>query len=163
MLNIDNETRKTYLAKLMEVFINPKVPLLEKYIYDFSRDYIKHGNYNPEYLENVYKDKIDELYYCLNMDNTKLYYDFLQKKVTLDEMPYLKPHEYYKDALEPILKKKENIEYKKNNFKHTTAYTCRSCKNNKCEVYELQTRSADEPATKIITCINCKNRWYIFG
>ena len=29
----------------------------------------------------------------------------------------------------------------------------------KCTYYQLQTRSADEPMTTFVTCINCGNRW----
>ena len=29
----------------------------------------------------------------------------------------------------------------------------------KCTYYQLQTRSADEPMTTFITCLNCNNKW----
>lgn len=38
-------------------------------------------------------------------------------------------------------------------------YTCFKCRNNKTVVYEVQTRSGDEPMTQFITCITCGNRW----
>ena len=38
-------------------------------------------------------------------------------------------------------------------------FQCRKCKSRKTEYYSLQTRSADEPMTNFITCLNCKNRW----
>ena len=41
----------------------------------------------------------------------------------------------------------------------TDNFTCRKCKSNKCSYYQLQTRSADEPMTTFVTCINCGNRW----
>jgi transcription elongation factor S-II len=28
-----------------------------------------------------------------------------------------------------------------------------------CTYYQLQTRSADEPMTTFVTCVNCDNRW----
>lgn len=37
---------------------------------------------------------------------------------------------------------------------------CRSCKKEtKCEEFQLQTRSADEPMTKFITCLECDKKW----
>jgi DNA-directed RNA polymerase subunit M/transcription elongation factor TFIIS len=43
----------------------------------------------------------------------------------------------------------------------TDLFTCKKCRSKKCTYYELQTRSADEPATIFITCLdcgtNCKN------
>ena len=42
---------------------------------------------------------------------------------------------------------------------NTDNFVCRRCKSNKCSYYQLQTRSADEPMTTFVTCINCGNRW----
>ena len=41
----------------------------------------------------------------------------------------------------------------------TDNFKCRKCKSNKCTYYQLQTRSADEPMTTFVQCINCGNRW----
>lgn len=38
-------------------------------------------------------------------------------------------------------------------------FQCKKCGSRKTTYYSLQTRSADEPMTNFITCINCKNRW----
>ena len=40
-------------------------------------------------------------------------------------------------------------------------YKCRNCGGKKTVQKELQTRSADEPMTIFITCVNCKNTWKI--
>jgi transcription elongation factor S-II len=42
---------------------------------------------------------------------------------------------------------------------NTDNFTCGKCKSSKCSYYQLQTRSADEPMTTFVTCINCGNRW----
>jgi len=41
----------------------------------------------------------------------------------------------------------------------TDAFKCGKCKQRKCTYYQLQTRSADEPMTTFVTCVNCDNRW----
>ena len=41
----------------------------------------------------------------------------------------------------------------------TDAFTCRKCKSKECTYYQMQTRSADEPMTIFINCINCGCRW----
>lgn len=40
-------------------------------------------------------------------------------------------------------------------------FKCGKCKNTKTSYYQMQTRSADEPMTCFITCLNpsCRNRW----
>lgn len=41
----------------------------------------------------------------------------------------------------------------------TDNYTCFKCKSKKCTYFQLQTRSADEPMTTFVTCLDCGNRW----
>lgn len=41
----------------------------------------------------------------------------------------------------------------------TDLFVCKKCKSKKCTYYELQTRSADEPATIFITCLDCGKNW----
>ncbi|KZT30188.1 transcription elongation factor [Neolentinus lepideus HHB14362 ss-1] len=41
----------------------------------------------------------------------------------------------------------------------TDAFQCSRCKQRKCRYRQAQTRSADEPMTTFVTCVNCNNRW----
>ena len=41
----------------------------------------------------------------------------------------------------------------------TDIFECNRCNKRECTYYELQTRSADEPMTKFISCLNCGKRW----
>jgi DNA-directed RNA polymerase subunit M/transcription elongation factor TFIIS len=41
----------------------------------------------------------------------------------------------------------------------TDAYKCSKCSKRQCVYYELQTRSADEPMTQFILCLNCGKQW----
>lgn len=41
----------------------------------------------------------------------------------------------------------------------TDTFRCGRCKSRKCSFYQLQTRSADEPMTTYVTCLECANRW----
>ena len=38
-------------------------------------------------------------------------------------------------------------------------FKCPKCKSNATTYTSVQTRSADEPMTNFITCLNCDNRW----
>jgi DNA-directed RNA polymerase subunit M/transcription elongation factor TFIIS len=49
--------------------------------------------------------------------------------------------------------------YNNNIEASTDMFTCKKCKSKKCTYYELQTRSADEPATIFITCLDCGKHW----
>ena len=41
----------------------------------------------------------------------------------------------------------------------TDLFTCFKCRSKQCTYYQLQTRSADEPMTTFVTCVNCEARW----
>jgi len=41
----------------------------------------------------------------------------------------------------------------------TEAFQCAKCKQRKCRYRQAQTRSADEPMTTFVTCVNCNHRW----
>ncbi|XP_051138222.1 transcription elongation factor TFIIS isoform X2 [Andrographis paniculata] len=41
----------------------------------------------------------------------------------------------------------------------TNEFTCGRCKKKECTYYQMQTRSADEPMTTYVTCVNCGNHW----
>ena len=41
----------------------------------------------------------------------------------------------------------------------TDRFRCSGCKKKMCSYYELQTRSADEPMTIFIRCLNCGKQW----
>ena len=43
----------------------------------------------------------------------------------------------------------------------TSEFTCtkNGCNSNNCTYYQMQTRSADEPMTTFVNCMDCGNRW----
>ena len=47
----------------------------------------------------------------------------------------------------------------KDNESETDMFQCGRCKQRKCKYFQMQTRSADEPMTTYVTCINCGHRW----
>lgn len=55
--------------------------------------------------------------------------------------------------------KKDRSKYETNMDAATDMFTCRKCKSNKCNYYQMQTRSADEPMTTFVSCISCGARW----
>lgn len=54
---------------------------------------------------------------------------------------------------------RDTAKYTVNIEASTDMYTCRKCRSTRCTYYELQTRSADEPMTIFITCLDCGKRW----
>ena len=78
--------------------------------------------------------------------------------VTMDEKDFLtkaqiEEHKALEKAVVDKLSVPKPPEMVSYNFK------CRKCGSNKCSYYQMQTRSADEPMTNFITCLNCVNNW----
>ena len=55
--------------------------------------------------------------------------------------------------------RKDKLKYELKPEAMTDVFKCRKCGSRSCSYYEIQTRSADEPMTQFINCLNCGNRW----
>lgn len=67
------------------------------------------------------------------------------------------PHKWAKAIERKTIRDKVKFE---NKMEATTdTFTCRKCKSNRCSYYLLQTRSADEPMTCYVSCLDCGKRW----
>jgi len=74
------------------------------------------------------------------------------------------PHEeLYPDLWEGVILKNQKMMNKlseENKPKSgTNMFKCGRCKKSNCTYFQLQTRSADEPMTTFVTCLECNNRW----
>jgi transcription elongation factor S-II len=64
----------------------------------------------------------------------------------------------WKDSIVRIIEMEKNLY---SNTQNASIFMwCSSCKKtSKCDYYQLQTRSADEPMTTFVTCLECDRRW----
>ena len=64
----------------------------------------------------------------------------------------------WKDSVERIIEEEKRLYSKNQNA--SIFMGCSGCKSKtKCDYYQLQTRSADEPMTTFVTCLECDRRW----
>lgn len=114
---------------------------------------------NSSYVQ-LYLDRVRSIY--LNLSNEKLISDLLNKEITpeiLANMTHQEMNpEHWKDLIDKKRKRDAN-KYNNNAQASTDMFTCRKCKSKRCTYYELQTRSADEPATIFVTCLDCGKNW----
>lgn len=137
--------------KLLSKFMSKKLAeIAEKSIYDFSVEYAT-INDTPSLQECIYDTKLSEIIAALEI-NSKFVNEEIAERIAL-----LKPEELNPEKYEKLLKKLEIEEFKKQDVKSSTAFTCSKCKSNKCSVTQKQTRAGDEPATTYVTCLECKH------
>lgn len=68
--------------------------------------------------------------------------------------------EIWSEYLDTKIKQSETM-FEEKPSAMTDKFKCGKCKKRECSYREVQLRSADEPMTLFITCINCGNRWKI--
>ena len=62
-----------------------------------------------------------------------------------------------KNAMKAEKLKKEAVSSEDPNYEGL--FRCGKCKSNRTTYYQMQTRSADEPMTIFIRCLNCGKDW----
>ena len=93
--------------------------------------------------------------------------DFVLNKIKYnlwdpDKIISMKAEVLYPELWESLLLKnvkKMAMLGKEKNQQGTSMFKCGKCKLNNCTYFQMQTRSADEPMTTFVTCLNCSNRW----
>jgi DNA-directed RNA polymerase subunit M/transcription elongation factor TFIIS len=95
----------------------------------------------------------------LSSEPHRLAYRVCTGEVPAHKVAFLKPSEIHPEKWRSVAEThaKKQAPYTPTEF--NTMHRCGKCGARKTTVYEMQTRSADEPMTLFITCHNCKNHW----
>lgn len=123
-----------------------------------SKNIVK--KWENQYFVLIYTDRLRSVY--INLKNPTVNRRLENGELKPHEIGGLTHQELIPERWERLIYEK-NIK-DKNTYTPTTqgntdVFTCRKCKSNKCNYFQLQTRSADEPMTTYVTCVNCGNRW----
>lgn len=134
---------------------------LEAGIFEFTLVYGLIKNYVNEIFPAIYNDKVFDISQNLipsnSIENNTLIDAINYGDLDPQTIAFLRPHEIHPERWETLIQKNKLREEKKRNIATTDVYTCYKCKGHRCSMIELQLRSADEPMTKIITCLDCYN------
>jgi DNA-directed RNA polymerase subunit M/transcription elongation factor TFIIS len=154
--------RKDGLCSLQKLLLPSHALELESCIYNYTKKYMNSKDVPDQWREQTYNTKLSQLQFNLNQKNSPmLLVHILSGEIKISYLPYAKADELNTVLWEPINKKREYIEYKKNNMATTTAYKCRKCGERKCTDHQMQSRSADEPMTIFVECQNCFHHFRI--
>lgn len=160
-----DEFRDNVCNRLNEFIKNKKMSNeLEKGIYGFA---CKEANmlkiiikWDNQLFSELYIARLRSVY--LNLKNEILLKDLKKKEITPEVLAFMTHQEmnpeHWKEYIDKK-KKRDANRYSNNMQASTDIFTCRKCKSKRCTYYELQTRSADEPATIFVTCLDCGKNW----
>jgi transcription elongation factor S-II len=113
---------------------------------------------HPQFVM-LYLNKLRSVYLNLTDD---LIADINNGKVKSHMIAFMTHQELQPDKWSKLIDakiKRDKTKFESNIEAATDTFQCRKCKSKKCTYYQMQTRSADEPMTTFVTCIDCDNRW----
>jgi DNA-directed RNA polymerase subunit M/transcription elongation factor TFIIS len=149
------------IKKIQEIIKNNDISYsLERGIYEFSLLHITNLNLNYNLLQSVYNDKLYDLYCNLDIhdkkiNNKTLLPTILEKNIDPHFVAFLSPEQLHPMRWNDIILKKQKTADTLNNLQTTDKYKCVKCGERKFKVTEIQLRSADEPMSRIHTCMCC--------
>ena len=113
------------------------------------------------YFVQIYIDRLRSI--MMNLENNKKLLDTINnKKIKAHKVSYFSHQDMQPDKWKILINNKKERDdnlYAPKIDANTDNFTCRKCRSKRCSYYQLQTRSADEPMTTFVTCIDCGNRW----
>ena len=142
--------------------------IMEKSIYNTTikeaRAKLIERSWSSQQFKWLYKKNYMKVYGNIKLNKNA---DFVLGKIKYglwepDSIVSMKPQELFPDMWEDIIVKsarKMELLSRENNVQGTSMFKCGKCKKNNCTYYQMQTRSADEPMTTFVTCLNCSKRW----
>ena len=168
----EKDTRRIKMVEKLNTILND-IKLsrcIEKSIYNYVIDTAKEKNIMRKWNNNIflhlYMNKVISVYSNLNSEsyiqNNYLLKEILNKKINPNNIAKLSVYNIFPENWKDLLNeksKRDELKYKLKPEAMTDQFKCRKCFSRSCSYYEVQTRSADEPMTQFITCLNCKNRW----
>jgi transcription elongation factor S-II len=110
---------------------------------------------------HIYIDRLRSIYFNLKPE---IIIQIIHKEIKPQEVAFMTHQEFDATKWKELIDKKMKRDDSKFNAKiesSTSLFTCKKCNSKKCTYYELQIRSADEPATLFITCLDCGKHWKI--
>ena len=137
---------------------------LEKGIYNYTlkeADYRKVvKKWDNRYFVQLYVDHLRSV--IMNLKNSKILDLLNAGEIKAHKVAFMTHQELCPEKWDELIRLK--IIKDKNKFETTVeastdTFTCRKCKSKKCTYYLQQVRSADEPMTCYVTCVECGCRW----
>lgn len=161
------------LAKSSQSITSTKLSKLaqdiESGIYEFVKEIAEEKalpcDWNRAFVQ-MYCNKAVSIYSNLDPENhvknprfrTRILHGEFQPNQVARLLPYDIFPEKWKTLLDEKFKIDKNL-YETRTEAATDIYKCGKCHKRVCTYFQLQTRSADEPMTTFVTCLNCGNRW----
>ena len=171
MDNYNDELRSKVFVKLNSLLDNDTISRrIEKSIYNYIIQISKKKKiprkWNNKIFRNLYLSKIRSIYSNIDensyIKNKEFKNKILTNKIDPNNICKLTVYDIYPEIWKELFDnkiKRDKLKYDIKPEAMTDVFKCRKCNSRSCSYYEVQTRSADEPMTQFINCLDCGNRW----
>jgi len=137
---------------------------IEKGIFNWTIQHASKNNivkkWSNTFFVTLYIDRLRSVY--INLKKPDVACAVLSANIKSQEIAFMTHQEICPDKWKKLIddkKIRDKQKYEPNIEASTDNFTCNKCKSKKCTYYQLQTRSADEPMTTFVTCLECGKRW----
>ncbi len=155
---------------LEDKFLNGEIRKLEQDIFETAlhnseKHYIPKNWKCPQFIElyrQIVRSVMSNIHPSSPVSNPRLLKRVQEGEFELSSIPSMTSYEMFPEKWFTLRDKQLQREQKileGNKSRATDQFKCRRCNKRECTYYELQTRSADEPMTIFITCLNCGKEW----
>nr|QBK88632.1 MAG: transcription elongation factor TFIIS [Mimivirus LCMiAC01] len=159
--NIDRKLVLNQLSNALNDF--NRAIKIEAGIFEHCIVYSLKNNLSMEHASAIYYDKYHDILHIFDKEssvyNVQLIKKILKDKILAQTLPFLSPQQIDPKKWEKYIRKREMIEYKKNNMAISKLYKCRKCGKRRCKISMMQTRGGDEGMTVYICCTVCSHTW----
>jgi len=172
MLVTDSKAFRSSIIEKFDSILNDtkKSKTIEKSLFNScikqatDRNIVK--KWENKYFVLLYVNKFRSLWFNLNKTSYLENSEFLEK-IESGEIKARVVGELTHQEIDPsnwrtLIEKKMIRDKNKYNTDKSGAseeFKCRKCGKRETNYYQVQTRSADEPMTTFVTCLNCGNHW----
>jgi DNA-directed RNA polymerase subunit M/transcription elongation factor TFIIS len=169
---MENSTRQFVIDRISALLEIPKDDTicinLEKNILNHAMDRARAINQQPAWdnhkYSNIYKQKFLQIQH--NLKNSPVLKGWIvDKKIKTIDVIDMRPEDLWPDGpyakkMEERIHKELRKEYLKKEIKNQEGFfKCGRCKSMKTTYFQMQTRSADEPMTVFVSCLNFYKNW----
>jgi transcription elongation factor S-II len=166
-----DEIRNKHVTFLQRVIPEEtKCRVIERSIYNYAIHEAIQKNYKKKwtdpYFKQLYDGKFRSVYTNLRegsyLHNPTFRSRVVSGEIDCTQIATLSGHDIFPENWKDLLDKKAAGDKMRYEFKPeamTDTFKCDRCSSRSCSYYEVQTRSADEPMTTFINCLECGNRW----
>jgi len=137
---------------------------IEKGVFNWAIQHASKNNivkkWSNPYFITLYIDRLRSIY--VNVKKPDVSSAILSGNIKAQDLAFMTHQEICPDKWKQLIEDKkvrDKQKYEPNIEASTDNFTCNKCKSKKCTYYQLQTRSADEPMTTFVTCLECGKRW----